>query len=170
MDILGNELSGISYSSNHYLYLIHCKQLEILPIKFRFDFHDIKMFHSVVYGFSCVKLPGYIQPFQGSRLRRSHYDYKSFISSIMPRVTSAQTNFESVTSGILFQSFFYRAHLLWNKLPLVLRETIRPSKFKSDLINHLWNHDIKSDYDNCIADIIEDPRNYNSDSEYSDYG
>ena len=168
--ILGNELSGISYSSNHYLYLIHCKQLEILPIKFRFDFHDIKMFHSVVYGFSCVKLPGYIQPFQGSRLRRSHYDYKSFISSIMPRVTSAQTNFESVTSGILFQSFFYRAHLLWNKLPLVLRETIRPSKFKSDLINHLWNHDIKSDYDNCIADIIEDPRNYNSDSEYSDYG
>ena len=86
----------------------------------------------------------------------------------MPPVTSAQTNFESVTSGILFQSFFYRAHLLWNKLPLVLRETIRPSKFKSNLINHLWNHDINSEYDNCIAKIIKDPRNYNSDSEYSD--
>ena len=52
----------------------------------------------------------------------------------------------------------------------MLRETIRPGKFKSDLINHLWNHDIKSDYDNYIAVIIEDPKNYNSDSEYSDYG
>ena len=82
----------------------------------------------------------------------------------MPRFTSAQTNVKSVTSGIL-----YRAHLLCNKLCLVLRETIRPSKFKSDLMNHLWNHDIKSDYNNCIADIIENPRNYNSDSEYSDY-
>ena len=52
----------------------------------------------------------------------------------------------------------------------MLRETIRSKKFKSDLINHLWNHDIKADYDNCINDIIEDPENYNSDSEYSDYG
>ena len=66
-------------------------------------------------------------------------------------------------SVAFFFNPFYRAHLLWNKLPLVLRETIRPSKFKSDLVNHLWNHDIKSNYDNCIADIIEDPRNYNSD-------
>ena len=168
--ILGDESSGVSYSSNYHLYLIHCKQLEILPIKFRFDFHDLKMFHSVVNGFSCVELPSYITPFQGSRLRRTHLDYKCFVSSLRPRLANSHLNFTSSSSGILFQCFFYRAHLLWNRLPLDLREIIRPSKFKSDLITYLWNHDIKSDYDSCIADIIDDHRNYISDPELSDHG
>ena len=57
----------LSYSSNTHLYYIHCNQLSILPIKFRFDYHDIKMFHSIAYGFSCVKLPQYIKRFEGSR-------------------------------------------------------------------------------------------------------
>ena len=68
-----------------------------LVIKFRFDFHDIKMFHSIV-----------------------------------------------------------------NELPIDLRENIKPSKFKSEIIEHLWNHDIKSDYENSIADVFEDYRNHNS--------
>ncbi|MCP4460940.1 MAG: reverse transcriptase family protein [Cytophagales bacterium] len=37
---------SISYSTDD-LYYIHCKQLNILPIKFRFDFHDLKFFHSI---------------------------------------------------------------------------------------------------------------------------
>ena len=31
----------VSYSSNP-LYYLHCKQLNILPIKYRFDYHDLK--------------------------------------------------------------------------------------------------------------------------------
>ena len=52
----------VSYSSNS-LYYVHCKQFNILPIKYRFDYHDLKFFHSVVYGLSCINLPEYLQPF-----------------------------------------------------------------------------------------------------------
>lgn len=54
---------AVSYSANYHLYLVHYKQLNILPIKFRCDFNDLKMFHLIVYGYSCVKLPDYIKFF-----------------------------------------------------------------------------------------------------------
>ena len=161
--------SHVSYSSNHHLYLIHCKQLKILPIKYRFDYHDIRMFHSIVYGFSTVIFPEYITPFQGSRLRRSHLDHMSYTCTITPRNANAYNrNFENNPSGILHQSFFYRSHLIWNRLPLKLREIIRPSKFKIDLIAYLWESSIKAEYDRSINDLIDDFRNYISDSESSD--
>ena len=49
-----------SYTANPLLYFTHCKQLNILPIKFRFDYHDIILFHSIVYGYSYCKLPSYL--------------------------------------------------------------------------------------------------------------
>ena len=33
---------SISFSSNNLLYYTHCKQLDVLPIRYRFDFHDLK--------------------------------------------------------------------------------------------------------------------------------
>ena len=165
-----NNKSLVSYSSNHHLYLIHCKQLKILPIKFRFDYHDIKMFHSVVHGFSPVQFPDYITPFEGSRLRKSHLDHKCYTCTITPSNINTCRNFEINSSGILYQSFFYRAHLIWNRLPLELREIIRPSEFKKDLIKYLWEHDIKTEYESSINDVINDSRNYISDSESSDHG
>ena len=138
--------STISYSSNYHIYLTHCKQLNILPIKFRFNFHDLKMFHSIVNGFSCVKLPDYIKPFEGSRLRSSHLDTKCFVSTIQPKRSDSNRNFECVHNGVFSNSFFYRAHLLWNKLPLSLREIIRPGLFKNKLLEYLWNNDIKDEY------------------------
>ena len=72
-----------SYSSNYYLNLVHCKQIKILPIKLRFDFHGIKMFYSIIdNGYSCVKLPAYLKPFEGSRLRRFHLDNKCYVRRI----------------------------------------------------------------------------------------
>ena len=35
-------------------------------------------------------------------------------------------------------TFFYRANLSWNRLPLTLQEIIRPSVFKSMLIKYIW--------------------------------
>ena len=63
-----------------------CKQFDILPISFRFDFRDLMFFHSVFYSYSVTKLPDYLQIFTGSRLRRSHYDRLSIVSSIIPRI------------------------------------------------------------------------------------
>ena len=158
----------ISYTSNYHLYLVHCKQLNILPMKFRFDFNDLKMFHSIVYGYSCVPMPSYIQPFQGTRLRKSHLDSKCYISTIQPSRSNSNKNFNSVSKNSLSQAFFYRTHLSWNKLPLSLRAIIRPSEFKQKLIVHLWNTDIKDDYDRCISDILNDSQNFLSDHDHSD--
>ena len=136
---------GLSYSSNSHLYYVHCNQLSILPIKFRFDYHDIKMFHSIVYGFSCVKLPEYIKPFEGTRLRNSHLDHKCFNSSIQSRNLETNRNFNN--------SFFYRAHLMWNRLPLNLREIVCPGQFKTALLEYLWKVDIMTEYRKCLNEM-----------------
>ena len=134
-----------SYGKNDILYFIHCFQLKILPIRFRFDLHDLKIFHSIVYGFSCVKLPDYLTPFSGTRLRRSHLDSKCFVSSITPRsLTTSQTNFAAVSSNGFRNSFFYRAHLLWNKLPYDLRDIVCPGAFKMALLDHIWKENVTS--------------------------
>ena len=155
---------SISYGANYHLYLIHCRQLNILPIKFRFDFNDLKMFHSIIHGFSCVKLPDYIKPFQGTRLRKCHLDSKCYISNIQPSSTSR--NFDSASRGSLFNSFFYRSHLQWNKLPISLREIIRPSEFKIKLLNYIWKNSIKDEYDKSLEGSIDESTPFMSDTEY----
>ena len=54
---INQDLSNVSYSSDKLLYFTHCKQLSILPVQYRFDFHDLKLFHLIVQKFSSIKLP-----------------------------------------------------------------------------------------------------------------
>ena len=158
----------LSYSSNCHLYYVHCNQLNILPIKFRFDYHDLKMFHSIVYGFSCVKLPDYIKPFDGARLRYSHLDHKCFSSTIYPRNLMSNRNFESVSKKGFNNSFFYRAHLMWNRLPLGLRDIVCPGEFKIALLEHLWKEDIMAEYRRCLNET-EITIDVAPDSDYDSY-
>ena len=121
------------------LYYAHCKQLNILPIKFRFDYHDLKMFHIIVNEYICVKIPAYLKPFSENRLRSSHLDYKCYVSDISPRNLNSYQNSSTNRSNSAFgNSFFYRTHLLWNRLPLSLRETTNINHFKSELKAHIW--------------------------------
>ena len=125
---------GSSYSIDDFYYL-HCKQLNILPIKFRIDFHALKTLHLIVNDFSCVKLPNYLRFFSGStRLRSTHLDHLCLVTDISPRGISLPNYGKGFAS-----SFFYRAHLMWNRLPLRLREIKRPGLFKVELIKHIWN-------------------------------
>ena len=137
-----NEEFGWSYSFNDLLYHAHCKQLNILPIRYRFDFHDLKLFHLIVHNISCIKLPSYLHFFEGhSRLRFSHLDHLSLVSDVIP---SHKFNTSNRKRG-LANSYFYRTHLLWNRLPLSLREIIRPSVFKSKLVEYIWTHLVTSE-------------------------
>ena len=125
---------SVSYSSNKLLYFAHFKQLNILPIQLRFDYHDLKFLHLVVHNFSYIKLPSYLRLFDGSsRLRSTHLDHCSLVSDIKPY------GIKSFSSKRGFaHTFFYKAHLSWNRLPLTLLEIIRPSVFKSMLIKYIW--------------------------------
>ena len=126
---------GTSYSIDE-LYYLHCKQLNILPIKFRFDYHDLKTLHLIVNGFSCINLPDYLKFYNGStRLRSSHLDHLSLVSNVVPRGSSLPNSRNSFAN-----SFFYRTHLMWNRLPMSLREIIRPGVFKMELKKHIWDN------------------------------
>ena len=112
------------------------------------------------FGYSCVSLTDYIKPFQGSRLRKCHLDAKCYISTVQPPCTAKIINNGAVSSSILTKSFFYRVHLLWNNLPLSLREIIRPSEFKRKLLEHLWSNSIKDEYNKFLEGISDDPINF----------
>ena len=75
-------------------------------------------------------MPGYLSLFSGNtRLRSCHLDRLCFVSSVIPRGSSSHN---------LNKSFFYRSHILWNYLPLDIRETMESSVFKLRLKQHLW--------------------------------
>ena len=123
------------------LYFTYCKQLRILPIKYRFDYHDLKLFHLIVHKFSCIKLPPYLHFYEGtSRLRCTHLDHLSLVTDVIPSGTRC-----SSTKRGFANSYFYRTHLSWNRLPLVLREIIRPSEFKQKLLQFIWDEFVNID-------------------------
>ena len=127
-----NEMNT-SYSIDD-LYYVHCKHLDILPIRVRFDYHDLKTLHLIIHGFSCISLPEYLKFYTGSsRLRSSHLDDLSLISDVIPRGSNASNSRNAFSN-----SFFYRAHLLWNRLPKSLREIVGPGVFKIRLKQYLW--------------------------------
>ena len=64
-----------------------------------------------------------------TRLRSCHLDRLSYVSAILPRY------------GIrnhLTKSFFYRTHLLWNTLPLEIRELNCPLSFNKKFTEYFW--------------------------------
>ena len=69
-------------------------------------------------------------------------------------------------------SFFYRTHVLCNRLPIgLIKEIIRPSEFKKKLIDHLWNNDMKHEYSTINeSDTINEPEHYSPDPEIFEIG
>ena len=130
---INKDLSS-SYSSNKLLYFTHCRQLNILPLQYRFDYHDLKLFHLIVHNLSFIKLPPYLHFYEGSsRLRFTHLDHLSLVTDVIPSGTGC-----SASKRGFANTYFYRTHSNWNRLPLSLREIIRPSEFKQKLIQFIW--------------------------------
>ena len=67
----------------HHTYLIKCKQVNILPLSYRFDLNDLVLFHKIVYKLNSVTLPEYLKLFDGqTQLRTTHLDSLSYVSSL----------------------------------------------------------------------------------------
>ena len=130
-----------SYSSLDYL--LRCKQLNFLPLYYKFVCNDLLLFHKIVYNLMPVKLPSYLSFFSNNNtrtLRSSHLDRLSLVSSVTPTITATykKDSVEGTECKIFENTFFYRSHLAWNNLPLKTRETEIPTVFKSKLRKHLW--------------------------------
>ena len=127
---------NISYSPQE-VYIQKCKEVNLLPLSIRFDFNDILFFHKVIYKLKPVELPSYLKQFEGqTRLRSSHFDSLSIVSSVHPKGNHISTR----SSNPLENTFFYRTHSKWNNLPRSIREIDCPLGFKSSLRKHLWQN------------------------------
>ena len=121
--------------SNDKVYIQKCKDLNLLPMSYRFVLTDLVMLHKIINNLVPIKLPSYLNFFSGnSRLRFCHLDRLSLVSEILPNTNTCSNR----TNNAFANSFFYRVHLLWNKLPFELREIKRPDRFKSLLRKHLF--------------------------------
>ena len=104
-------------------------------MSYRFVLTDLVMLHKIINNLVPIKLPSYLNFFSGnSRLRFCHLDRLSLVSEILPNTNTCSNR----TNNAFANSFFYRVHLLWNKLPFELREIKRPDRFKSLLRKHLF--------------------------------
>ena len=113
-----------------YTYVRKCKQVKILPLRLRFKVNDLILFYKVVHELVPISLPHYLTWFDGSsRLRSTHLDHLSLISTVIPSRNSSKS---------LDKSFFYRTHSLWNSIPLEIRESRSLTIFKSRLEKYLW--------------------------------
>ena len=144
-------LSEIDHHYNDLEYLKRLKDLDILPLREKFYYSDLVLFHKIYYGKSITKLPDYLHAITNedrSRLRSNigppqyysqastidlgtiranRYDNLSLKCSIEPKVAAFK------------HSYFFRAHLLWNVLPVKLREIKEIAKFEKCLKSYLWD-------------------------------
>ena len=143
--ILNEEsLSFASFST----YLKKCKEVDLLPLSAKFDLNDILFLYKILKNLVPVELPHYLKFFEGqSRLRSSHLDNLSLVSSITPRTPT----------NAFAKAFFYSTMHKWNKLPYEIRELESQNLFKAAVVKHLWrtvlwDPDVvlEDDYDLCL--------------------
>ena len=102
-----------------------------MPIEDRFDFLDLMFFFKITKRLIPVKLPPYLSLYQmNSRIRTTHLDSLSYISSITP---SAATN-------SFAQGFFFRTHVKWNHIPFEIKSANNVSDFHNLLSKHMWEN------------------------------
>jgi hypothetical protein len=129
-----------SYSPE--LYYIRCKELNLLPIKYKLMLKDLKLFHDILNSRVPIDLPQYYCFFRvgAYSLRSSHMDDLSIVSSIQPRVTRNYNANSEVVSSTLIQftnSYFYRTMNAWNSMPYDARSQKFPKQFECAAINWL---------------------------------
>ena len=109
----------------------------ILPMELRFRLNDLKLLYKIVNSQVPINLPDYITFLDNSRTRHTRRtaaiidgdDTTTLHCSIVP------------TCDAFKNSYFYRTMLIWNKLPLSVRQASGISSFKTKLIEYLWSAD-----------------------------
>ena len=117
-------------------YFNRLKSLHILPIDYKFLLNDLVMFHKIFYSLSVVRLPDFLVTYDRTNSDVTYFqrqtrhfndgDRLKVKCTIQPRVNAFKN------------SFFYRSHLQWNKLPSELRIINNTETFKPRLEQHLW--------------------------------
>ena len=122
-----------SYSDHDYL--VKQRSLDVLPIKSKFVFTDLVLFHKIAYGSVNIKLPNYVIKWEPKDIIKCTRNTKC-ISDGSDKLKFRCTVRSKVKA--FDNSFFIRTVKLWNNLPPVLREVEDHDKFSVQLKDHLW--------------------------------
>ena len=138
---------------NDFEYLKRLKDLDILPMEYKFVYTDLVQFYKIYHGLSVVKLPSYLQPVTAEDRCRLRPRIIPVLqdqpegSEILPDLALMRSNrYDSASlkcvlvnpSNILKSSLFFRTHLLWNDLTPSIRNVNDIGEFKTALKKHLW--------------------------------
>ena len=139
---------------NDYEYLMRLKDLDIMPMEYKFVYNDLVQFYKIYHGRSVVKLPQYLTQYTSNerfRLRanvkRPDQHSQSTISEIADLALMRSNRFDSSSlrctieaqSPVFKNSFFFRTHLRWNILPPYLKNANDTNDFTVKLKRHLWD-------------------------------
>ena len=122
-----------SYSDQNFL--LKQRELDILPMKYKFILSDLTLFHKIVYDKVNIKLPSYVKRIKPQDLKHSTRnkakilkgtDKIQFKCNILPKINAFKNN------------YYVRTVNNWNELPLSLREEEIFENFSSALKDHLW--------------------------------
>ena len=135
-------------------YLSRLRDLDLMPMEFKFRYTDLIMFHKIYNDRSVVKLPYYLTSITSNdrnRLRstiRQPSRFSEFESSGVPDLNQRRKNrFDHLSlrcsvearSRPFKESFFYRTHSNWNDLPTEIKEETDSAAFSIKLKRHLWD-------------------------------
>ena len=138
---------------NDFEYLKRLKELDLMPMNFKFIFTDLVMFHNIFHGHSVVKFPQYLVAVTDADRNRLRSNIRPpewlnhFSTSDVPDLASSRgrqldkTSFKCAieAKSVSFKNnFFFRTHTIWNDLPVPLRETVESNTFQNELKQHMW--------------------------------
>lgn len=145
-------LSELDHHYSDFEYLKRLKDLEILPLKYKFDLTDLLMFHKIFYDLSVIKLPSHLRllnEIESSRLRPiinpPNRISENVTTSSLSQLRTNRSDRLSLKCTVdarapsFKSSFFFRTHLLWNFLPTDIKEITCSVDFKDKLVHHMWD-------------------------------
>ena len=134
-------------------YLARLRDLDLMPMEFKFTFTDLVMFYNIYNKRSVIELPQYLVPItneERGRLRsriRPPDRFRQTDSTSLPDLISRRNNrYDDMSLKCLTEaktrsfkgSFFFRTHLVWNELPTELKGQTDSDAFQANLKHHLW--------------------------------
>ena len=146
-------LSEEGHHYNDLEYTKRLKDLDLLPLGKKFEYTDLSVFYRIYHNLSVNKLPIYLQPLDEedtiSRLRPvinppTHMTGQDGIHKLSSMRANQLDKLSlkcsvKASSPAFKSSFFFWTHLLWNVLPLGIKEASTLGEFESKLKHHMWD-------------------------------
>ena len=139
-------LSEYDYHYNDFEYLNRLRDLDLLPLKYRFMLSNLVLFYNIYNNKSCVKLPGYYVPITNEDKNRLRMTIKppNYLGGNetlinlenMRKIKNNDLSLKCVTaahSSTFKNSFFFRTVQEWNHIPIEIRSAENLPAFKDTL-------------------------------------